>query len=290
LLLFTLPQAAPKRCQTDNNRYSVTAGAVGRPVEIRAYADRIELRQAGRVVGEHPRCFGRDQTVFDPWHYVPVLARKPGALRNGVPSRTGCCHPDWTGSAASSPVPPTAIGCPDASQCLSPGARHDVEPVYWRDALNLRGRSMQRLVSASAAAALAGLLANPALAQQTPAPEPGSPAGEVVQTGTVAVSQLKLVNGLRISKLIGAAIYNEANEKIGTVDDLILTSEDKAVVAIIQVGGFLGAGGKLVAVPYHQLQMDKENKLLMTGANKDSLNAMPGFTYGGSTGNILLPQ
>src|SRR5436190_750206 len=40
----------------------------------------------------------------------------------------------------------------------------------------------------------------------------------------------------------------------------------------------------------HQLQMDKENKLLMTGANKDSLNAMPGFTYGGSTGNILLPQ
>jgi hypothetical protein len=128
LLLFTLPQAAPKRCQTDNNRYSVTAGAVGRPVEIRAYADRIELRQAGRVVGEHPRCFGRDKTVFDPWHYVPVLARKPGALRNGVPSRTGCCHPDWTGSAASSPVPPTAIGCPDASQCLSPGARHNVEP------------------------------------------------------------------------------------------------------------------------------------------------------------------
>ncbi len=69
----------------DNNKYSVAAGAVGRPVEIRAYADRIELRQAGRVVGEHPRCFGRDQTVFDPWHYVPVLARKPGALRNGAP-------------------------------------------------------------------------------------------------------------------------------------------------------------------------------------------------------------
>jgi hypothetical protein len=36
-------------------------------------------------VGEHPRCFGRGQTVYDPWHYVPVLARKPGALRNGAP-------------------------------------------------------------------------------------------------------------------------------------------------------------------------------------------------------------
>src|SRR5881398_534784 len=82
-----VPAAVSKTClvRFDNNRYSVAAGAVGRPVEVRAYADRIELRQAGRVVGEHPRCFGRDQTVFDPWHYVPVLARKPGALRNGAP-------------------------------------------------------------------------------------------------------------------------------------------------------------------------------------------------------------
>ena len=73
----------------DNNKYSVMASAVGRPVEIRAYAERIELRQDGRVVGEHRRVFGRDQTVFDPWHYVPVLARKPGALRNGAPFK------DW---------------------------------------------------------------------------------------------------------------------------------------------------------------------------------------------------
>src|SRR3712207_2706394 len=67
----------------DNNRYSVMASAVGRPVEIRAYAERIEIRQDGRVVGEHPRSFGRDRTVSDPWHYVPVLARKPRALQIG---------------------------------------------------------------------------------------------------------------------------------------------------------------------------------------------------------------
>ena len=41
------------------------------------------------MVGEHARCFGRYQTVFDPWHHVPVLARKPGALRNGAPFK------DW---------------------------------------------------------------------------------------------------------------------------------------------------------------------------------------------------
>jgi len=37
------------------------------------------------VVGDHPRQFGRNKTVFNPWHYLPVLDRKPGALRNGAP-------------------------------------------------------------------------------------------------------------------------------------------------------------------------------------------------------------
>ena len=47
------------------------------------------IRQDGAIVGEHPRRFGRGETVYDPWHYVPVLARKPGALRNGAPFK------DW---------------------------------------------------------------------------------------------------------------------------------------------------------------------------------------------------
>jgi transposase len=86
-----VPAAVSKTClvRFDNNRYSVAAGAVGRPVEVRAYAERIEIRQDGRVVGEPRRCFGRDRTVYDPWHYVPVLVRKPGALRNGAPFK------DW---------------------------------------------------------------------------------------------------------------------------------------------------------------------------------------------------
>ena len=73
----------------DSNKYSVASRAVGRPVEIQAYAERIVIRQDGAIVGEHARCFGRNQTVYDPWHYVPVLARKPGALRNGAPFK------DW---------------------------------------------------------------------------------------------------------------------------------------------------------------------------------------------------
>ena len=73
----------------DNNRYSVNASAIGRPVDIHAYADRIVIRQDGHLVADHRRAFGRRATIYDPWHYVPVLTRKPGALRNGAPFK------DW---------------------------------------------------------------------------------------------------------------------------------------------------------------------------------------------------
>ena len=86
-----LPASVSKTClvRFDNNKYSVNASAVGRPVDIHAYADRIVVRQDGRVVAEHARRHGRGETIYDPWHYVPVLARKPGALRNGAPFK------DW---------------------------------------------------------------------------------------------------------------------------------------------------------------------------------------------------
>jgi hypothetical protein len=104
-----VPASVSKTClvRFDNNKYSVNASAVGRPVEIHAYAERVVIRQDGRVVAEHPRAYGRREpeaptraagwsgerrggaTIFDAWHYVPVLARKPGALRNGAPFK------DW---------------------------------------------------------------------------------------------------------------------------------------------------------------------------------------------------
>ena len=91
-----VPASVSKTClvRFDNNKYSVAASTVGRPVEVHAYADRIVIRQDGRIVAEHPRSFGRGETIYDPWHYVPVLARKPGALRNGAPFK------DWVLPAA----------------------------------------------------------------------------------------------------------------------------------------------------------------------------------------------
>jgi len=106
-----VPASVSKTClvRFDNNKYSVSATAVGRPVEIRAYAERIELWQDGRVVGAHQRAFGRGATVYDPWHYVPVLARKPGAARAMARrSRTGRCPARWSGFDASCAPRPTA--------------------------------------------------------------------------------------------------------------------------------------------------------------------------------------
>jgi hypothetical protein len=78
----------------DRNRYSVDCRWAGKTVSVRAYAERIAMVADGQVVGEHRRSFERERTFFDPWHYVPALATKPGALRNGAPFK------DWPLPAA----------------------------------------------------------------------------------------------------------------------------------------------------------------------------------------------
>lgn len=82
--------------QFERNKYSVDTSAIGRPVQLHVYANRIQILQAGIAVGEHERCFGRGKTCYDPWHYVPVLKRKPGALRNGAPFKELCLPPAIT--------------------------------------------------------------------------------------------------------------------------------------------------------------------------------------------------
>ena len=61
-------------------------------------------------MAEHPRCYGRGGTVYDPWHYVPVLARKPGALRNGAPFK------DWVLPAAMERIRRKLAGADDGNR------------------------------------------------------------------------------------------------------------------------------------------------------------------------------
>lgn len=132
---------------------------------------------------------------------------------------------------------------------------------------------MNRIPPTIGMIAMTGLLAVPSLAQQG---QPPQGPNAVLQVDTVRLTQ-----GMRASKLIGSHVYNEAGERIGTMDDLIVTGGDRIVVGVVSVGGFLGIGSKLVAVPYERLAFAQDGRITLQGATRDSLTALPGFTYGG---------
>jgi len=71
--------------QFATNCYSAECDYVGKPVEIRIYAEEIAIYYRNKMIGHHQRSFERYKRIYDPWHYVPLLERKPGALRNGAP-------------------------------------------------------------------------------------------------------------------------------------------------------------------------------------------------------------
>ena len=127
---------------------------------------------------------------------------------------------------------------------------------------------MRRMLNVTLAAALvAGLSAPVAFAQGKP------------QTIAIAkVDPQTLATGYRTSKVVGSTVVNEANETIGKIDDLIVTPNEKIPFAVISVGGFLGMGTKLVAVPYSSLQVHDKN-MLLTGATKEMLKDLPEFKY-----------
>jgi hypothetical protein len=96
----------------------------------------------------------------------------------------------------------------------------------------------------------------------------------------VSVEELKAVaiGWSAKKKILGKAVYNDKNEKIGVVDDLIITPDKSVSYAIIGAGGFLGMGKHDVAIPVGQFKEDK-GKIVLAGATKDALKAMPKFVY-----------
>ena len=69
----------------DSNNYSVACSCAGKVVQCKSYADKVIFIHNGVEVGRHERRFTRGQTYYNPKHYFPILAQKPGALRNGAP-------------------------------------------------------------------------------------------------------------------------------------------------------------------------------------------------------------
>lgn len=101
----------------------------------------------------------------------------------------------------------------------------------------------------------------------------------VQQTITMMrVDAQSLATGYRTSKVVGSTVVNEANETVGTIDDLIVTPNDRVPFAVLSVGGFLGMGTRYVVVPYSSLEV-KDSQMLLRGATKDGLKALPDFKY-----------
>lgn len=117
-----------------------------------------------------------------------------------------------------------------------------------------------------------GLLAGPVFAQGAP---------QVITKVDITSVQ----TAYRSSKVIGSTVYNEQNENVGKVDDLLISSDGKPPFAVLSIGGFLGIGDRLIVVPTASLQVayDKDksdnNKIVLLGATKDHLKTYPEYTY-----------
>ena len=130
----------------------------------------------------------------------------------------------------------------------------------------LRRSAIRMLVLAVPAASLAGLLLI-----ATPAP--------VFSQSVPQVDVTKVAFGYRASKMFERAVVNSQGETIGEINDLVIDKQ-KMVYAIIEVGGFLGMGENLIAIPYDSLTLnDTGEKISLPGATKEELKKLPKFEY-----------
>jgi PRC-barrel domain len=97
----------------------------------------------------------------------------------------------------------------------------------------------------------------------------------------IAVVDVAVVaRGYRVSKLLGTGVVNDQDDRIGTVDDIIVDRDHHQVLfAVLQVGGFLGLGSHLVAVGIDSLVLDTPGKVKLPGATRDQLKKLPEFSY-----------
>ncbi len=152
-----------------------------------------------------------------------------------------------------------------------------------------------KLMQLGTAAAIATLVAAPSFAQTSTSPTNSSPPtsspaatpstgdmhnGSTTATSSTSTDSAGKSDEVRVSKVVGATVYNDQNQSVGKVDDILLAHDSKQPDrAVISVGGFLGIGSKLVEVNYDQLKLEANNKVVMPNASKDELKGMKDFSY-----------
>ena len=124
--------------------------------------------------------------------------------------------------------------------------------------------------------------------EQQVAPAAGGNATGTTVTGTTAESAAmqeaartpSRLGLMTADELIGQNVINENGEDVGTIEDIVLNANDKAVLAILSVGGFLGIGDKNVAVPFEQLEPGHNEAILMSSATEEQLKSLPEYVEG----------
>jgi sporulation protein YlmC with PRC-barrel domain len=98
------------------------------------------------------------------------------------------------------------------------------------------------------------------------------------QTGKQQKERMYLQEGFRASKIIDQTVKNAQGEEVGEVDDLIMSRNGKVKKVILSVGGFLGIGDRLVAVPFKSLQISEKGGIVYN-VTKQQLENHPVFSY-----------
>ena len=140
-----------------------------------------------------------------------------------------------------------------------------------------------KIVTAAAIASLM-LAASPASAQTPTNPSPLA----VNPTGAAPTWYTAHGNEMRASKLIGTTVKNDADESIGSINEIVLGKDGKVAAVVIGVGGFLGMGEREVAVNFDALRVaqDANNRTVVSlDATKDTLKAAPEWRWAGDRSN-----
>jgi sporulation protein YlmC with PRC-barrel domain len=107
-------------------------------------------------------------------------------------------------------------------------------------------------------------------------PVAAAPVAGVIPLGVTRIEADLVAPGLRATKLLKQTVYNEQNQKIGQIDDLVIAPDGSLSVAVVEVGGFLGIGKHRVAIPVTQFTTIHP-KVVLPGANKEALKKLPEF-------------
>jgi sporulation protein YlmC with PRC-barrel domain len=141
------------------------------------------------------------------------------------------------------------------------------------------------MMKLSTVSLLAASLALPVMAQTSTSPSNTAGVGTTAPAGQASARNPILTDSgaMRASKIVGSSVYNDKDEKVGSIDDIVI-GNDKTLQAVISVGGILGVGARMVEVPFDKLQFgnvtgSSDNRIVMPGVTKDALNAMPEYHY-----------